>query len=90
MRGWLVRGEGAIFAIRDAMLLSKTLAELDGDDRSALEKELDSYQRHMTAKGSESIRATRESMENPKAGGPPKGWGYEMRPFPGNPSIKLA
>lgn len=75
-------------AINDAMALGDILARLDINDGSAVTAALDAYQKEMTARGSESVQASRDAVENntsARARGAPKSWGYDHRPMPEKP-----
>ncbi|CCC09543.1 hypothetical protein SMACR_03575 [Sordaria macrospora] len=76
------RGEGAIYAIRDAVGLSKLLAEnkhQSSDD--TLRHKMDEYQRKMVNEGSESILMARQVMKKARQRetvGKPMAWGHEV------------
>lgn len=79
----LVRGEGGIQAIRDAMTLSTVLAEMDASNEITTMAALDEYQKDITRRGVEAIRLARDSIENTRANrGTPSGWGYEVKDIP--------
>ncbi|KAK3314161.1 hypothetical protein B0H66DRAFT_372723 [Apodospora peruviana] len=79
------QGEGAIFAIKDAVALSKVLAEADKTDVAALKTKLNDFQQDIVAKGHEAImqgRAFLAQAGKPQPGAkpkPPKAWGYETK-----------
>ncbi|KAK4170532.1 FAD-dependent urate hydroxylase [Cladorrhinum sp. PSN259] len=74
------RGEGGIFAIRDAVHLSKLLADSQGLDYESVRTKLDEFQRDVADKGYESILSAREIMTKARSGGKPKAWGHELWP----------
>ncbi|KAK4446108.1 FAD-dependent urate hydroxylase [Podospora aff. communis PSN243] len=75
------RGEGGIFAIRDAVQLSKLLAENNNADFSTLQTKLDEFQKDVADKGHESILSARDIMNKARAGTTPKAWGHDLWPI---------
>lgn len=78
------RGEGAIFAIRDAVGLTKLLTENRHQPIGTLRQKLDEYQRHVTSEGNKSIRLARQVMTKARQRDTvdkPTVWGYEMKIF---------
>ncbi|KAK3388771.1 hypothetical protein B0T20DRAFT_102352 [Sordaria brevicollis] len=76
------RGEGAIYAIRDAVGLGKLLAENKQESSETLRQKLDEYQRKITAEGNKSILLARQVMKKAREGaavGKPMAWGYELK-----------
>ncbi|KAK1830946.1 FAD-dependent urate hydroxylase [Podospora conica] len=87
------RGEGGIFAIRDAVQLSQLLAENVGVHHETLRPKLDSFQKDIADKGHESILAARDTMSKARTGAAkPKAWGHELTPITELPPLpfKLA
>ncbi|KAK4185213.1 FAD-dependent urate hydroxylase [Podospora australis] len=76
-----IRGEGAIFAIRDAVQLSKVLAGADNNDFPALQASLDSFQKDVLAKGLESIRESRDAYAGKFQRKQHMAWGHDLRPI---------
>ncbi|KAK3690399.1 hypothetical protein B0T22DRAFT_463515 [Podospora appendiculata] len=76
------RGEGGIFAIRDAVLLGKILAESGNSDYASLKVELNEYQQGVCARGYEAIQLSRATMSKGRPpNGLPRSWGHETRPI---------
>ncbi|KAK0610601.1 hypothetical protein B0T17DRAFT_621069 [Bombardia bombarda] len=76
------RGEGAIFAIKDAVQLGKVIASSDRTDLISLRTALDEYQKDILEKGYESILLGRDTLPKARTGAErPKAWGHEMRPL---------
>jgi len=73
------RGEGAIFAIREAVQLGKILGSADASDMPSLSDRLDAFQRNAADKGHEAVLAARATMTNARKGTLPRVWGHDMR-----------
>jgi 2-polyprenyl-6-methoxyphenol hydroxylase-like FAD-dependent oxidoreductase len=78
----LVRGEGGIHAIQDALSLSTLLDNAQDGDVGALKAALDGYQKEMIERGSDAVRRSRGAMADATAGKPTMVWGHPMVPLP--------
>ncbi|KAK4222669.1 FAD-dependent urate hydroxylase [Podospora fimiseda] len=77
-----IRGEGAIYAMRDAVALSKVIAKSDIGDMEEMKAGLDKVQKEIIEKGLESIRAGRAIIADGLAGAADQkmmAWGHELR-----------
>lgn len=76
------RGEGAIYAIRDAVALSELLANNKHESSDTLRHKLDEYQRKVVAQGNKSILLARQAVAKAHEGAAvdkPMAWGYELK-----------
>ncbi|KAK1777703.1 hypothetical protein QBC45DRAFT_330220 [Copromyces sp. CBS 386.78] len=76
------RGEGAIYAIRDAVGLSKLLTENKHQPMEPLRQKMDEYQRTLVSEGNKSIFLARQVMAKARQRetvGKPMAWGYELK-----------
>lgn len=76
-----IRGEGAIFAIQDAVQLSKVLANSDKNEFPTLRQNLNRFQREVMAKGLKSIRESRDAYADRFQNKKHEVWGHEVAPL---------
>ena len=84
------RGEGGLMAIKDALQLSKLLAEAAkvGIDERTLQSQLEAFQDDVTKRGAAVVQMSRNAImgkggpANPANNQKPRSWGYEVRPIP--------
>ncbi|KAJ4420294.1 hypothetical protein N0V85_000643 [Neurospora sp. IMI 360204] len=76
------RGEGAIYAIRDAVGLSKLLSENKHQSMDMLRHKMDEYQRTLVSEGNKSIVLARQVMAKARQRetvSKPMAWGHELK-----------
>ena len=88
------RGEGANFAIKDAVQLGKLLVESwtrtqPATSVESLRPKLDQFQKEIIDKGLEAIKISRVAYVRPGVRQPPMAWGYEMTELKELKPVKL-
>lgn len=80
----VVRGEGGVHALRDALKLSRAIAKIASREATHehIVQEFDEYQKEMLERGSTAVRLSRQAGSPGTAAGPIVTWGQESRELP--------
>ncbi|KAK9776811.1 hypothetical protein AB5N19_10689 [Seiridium cardinale] len=77
------RGEGGVHAIRDALLLSKKLGEVNTQDTQSIVKAIDTYHAEVLERGVQAVRNSRGAHSSNTLTRPKHvGWGNTASPIP--------
>lgn len=77
----LVRGEGGMHAIEDALKLSEALGQIDLTDPNAITTAIAGYHAEALGRGAEAVKKSRAPPTGDK-GSVPMVWGHSARPIP--------
>lgn len=76
----IVRGEGGVHAIRDALVLSKVLGQINIQETPMVHKAIDMYHAEVMERGAEAVRKSRGAHS--RNGDQVVAWGHTARPLP--------